>query len=136
MNNRKEQAIQSYHEDAIRRRNNGLTETFDDYYLDGVRWADKHPKSPWIDINKERPKPLNKFVIDSDGTVIDIHLDDKEESPDYLCHKPNGFFFMARPYESLQGLMWYGANGSYICELDKVDYYMVIPVLPKEGGGQ
>lgn len=100
----------------------------------GAEWALK--QSPWIDTSKEYPKPLNKLIIDSGKRVIDIQPNGAtEELPTYLCHKTSeDLCFVARSYESLQGLEWYGVYGNRICGIDDVDYYMPIPAIPKKGG--
>lgn len=34
------------------RRERGLTEARDDYFVDGVQWADEHPRKGLVDLNK------------------------------------------------------------------------------------
>ena len=51
----------------------GLTETRDDYFVDGVQWADEHPKeepvSIWHDAS-EKPKRDDLLIETNDGRII------------------------------------------------------------------
>lgn len=38
--------------DGNYRSHNGMTETRDDYFVDGVQWADEHPRKGFVDIDK------------------------------------------------------------------------------------
>ena len=42
--------------DGNYRSHNGMTETRDDYFVDGVQWADEHPKESWWRPVTELPK--------------------------------------------------------------------------------
>ena len=44
------------------RKSNGLTETCDDYFVDGVQWADEHPiKVKEVELEKEIDLQINKL---------------------------------------------------------------------------
>jgi hypothetical protein len=45
------------------RRERGMTETNDDYFVDGVQWADEHPKKSWWRPVTEWPKDGEKILM-------------------------------------------------------------------------
>lgn len=45
------------------RRQRGMTETRDDYFVDGVQWADDHPKKSWWRPVTEPPKDGEKILM-------------------------------------------------------------------------
>ena len=45
------------------RRERGLTETRDDYFVDGVQWADEHPKQSWWRPVTECPKDKEPILM-------------------------------------------------------------------------
>jgi hypothetical protein len=45
------------------RRERGMTETRDDYFVDGVQWADEHPKKSWWRPVTEWPKDGEKILM-------------------------------------------------------------------------
>lgn len=90
-------------------------------------------ESVWVSVDDNEPKPINRLTIDAGNMVIDIQPDDIEHQPIYICHdffKKN--YFMARPYETLEGLSWCDLKGNRLCDINNVDYYMIIPKLPKK----
>lgn len=45
------------------RRDRGLSETNDDYFVDGVQWADEHPKQTWWRPVTELPKDGESILM-------------------------------------------------------------------------
>ena len=62
------EAVKAASNDANYRRERGFTETRDDFFVDGVQWADEHPKTGMVDLNmvwhdaSEEPED-NKFIF-------------------------------------------------------------------------
>lgn len=51
----------------------GLTETRDDYFVDGVQWADEHPKSiVWSDEDENKRHALQVFLTHCYGMELDV----------------------------------------------------------------
>lgn len=67
---RTKQALQAYYDDAAKRRNGGLTQTFDDYFIDGVLWADSHPKPLWTRAKDEKPKANELMLVQSSDDIF------------------------------------------------------------------
>lgn len=59
--NRLQQAAADFNHIAANRRNKNLTETFDDYFLEGVQWADAHPRYTHMTINSNNSNPSNNM---------------------------------------------------------------------------
>ena len=47
------EAVQAASNQANYRKSQGFTETCDDYFVDGVQWADEHPAKIEVDLDKE-----------------------------------------------------------------------------------
>lgn len=49
------------------RRERGMTEARDDYFVDGVQWADEHPKQSWWRPVTELPKKGEQILVKTDN---------------------------------------------------------------------
>ena len=45
------QAVKAGSNDSNYRRKHGMTETCDDYFVDGVQWADEHPRKGLVSVD-------------------------------------------------------------------------------------
>lgn len=64
--NRLQEAAMDFYHIAANRRNKNLTETFDDYFLEGVHWADARPRythSPWISVKEQMPPAMKGVIV-------------------------------------------------------------------------
>lgn len=90
-------------------------------------------ESVWVSVDDNEPEPINRFTVDESNVMIDISPNDMEQQPIYICHDLfKDKYFMARPYETSEGLSWCDMEGNRLCDIDNVDYYMIIPKLPKK----
>ena len=79
-------------------------------FIEGAKWADEHPKSPWISVKDDLP--CNNSYLTSSVCTDDVIV--------YECGKIyNSYMRMDVNNE------WYWAKG-------KPKYWMPIPELPKE----
>lgn len=76
---RTKQALQAYYDDAAKRRNGGLTQTFDDYFIDGVLWADSHPKPLWTRAKDEKPKTNELMLVQSSDDIFLAEADYRQK---------------------------------------------------------
>lgn len=69
------QAVEAASNQRSYRSSKGLTENRDDYFVDGVQWADEHPKEEpvsevWHDANEEQPEEYRDFAfVDYDDVM-------------------------------------------------------------------
>lgn len=85
----------------------------------GARWADEHPKSPWISVKDRLPDYDQDCVLSYENAFIEMGCrSTKESGIPYLDE--NGFVVMR--------------NGCrYTGDIVHVDYWMPIPELQKGG---
>ena len=76
----------------------------------GVKWADSHPKSPWISV--EEDLPCNHEEL--------LNPDDKRNTS-YVVAIIHGYVIMSRMYK---------LNGKWYWENDEPTYWFPIPKLP------
>lgn len=92
----------------------------------GARWADEHPKSPWINTHKSLPKAIDILGI-SDVSKIKW----------CLCHTKVAYqtYFVGYYAVSIddEHKVWCNIRGEEVCGPYEVDYYMPLPELPKGG---
>lgn len=97
-------------------------------FEDGAKWADEHPKSPWISVEDELPEG-NVEVLGYFG--IGVWSDGTKEPVFYLCSRRNGRPFACDEYGfELRGVDL--ENGD--TEMTGPKYWMHIPKISKEGG--
>lgn len=85
-------------------------------FYQGVKWADKHPKSPWISVKDDLPCNHEELIflggLIDDSETIDVFV--RYESGDIWCD-----------------YMIY-TNGKWKWSDGEPDYWMIAPKLPKE----
>ena len=83
----------------------------------GVKWADEHPKSPWISVKDDLPCNHEELIIDDE-------LFDKHTKP-VICKKSYGV--------SCVGIMIYNVDRNvWRWVSEKPTHWFPIPELPKE----
>ena len=83
----------------------------------GVKWADEHPKSPWISVKDDLPCNHEELIIDDE-------LLDKHTKP-VICIKSYGV--------SCVGIMIYNVDrNAWHWVSEKPTHWFPIPELPKE----
>ena len=82
-------------------------------FLEGAKWADKNPKSPWISVEDRLPEPEKDVIIINKRKNTDI---------DHLTDDGEGNYY------------WWKSDDTIWCEDDKITHWMPIPELPKEDG--
>ena len=83
----------------------------------GVKWADAHPKSPWISVEEDLPCNHEELIIDDE-------LFDKHTKP-VICKKSYGV--------SCVGIMIYNVDRNvWRWVSEKPTHWFPIPELPKE----
>ena len=83
----------------------------------GVKWADEHPKSPWISVKDDLPCNHEELIID-DGLL------DKHTKP-VICNKSYGVCCV--------GIMVYNADrNAWHWVSEKPTHWFPIPELPKK----
>lgn len=109
---------------AANRRNKKMTETFDDYFLEGVRWADAHPQSPWVSVDDYLP-PTGKEVYVCSTIYSRFgewktkrYEGNKNEYGFYIKRDHNGFMIDHAPYYS---------------PIMQITHWRMAPDLPKGG---
>ena len=94
----------------------------------GARWADEHPKSPWVNTHKSLPKAID---------VLDYS--DMSKIKWCLCHTKVAYqtYFVGYYAVSIddEHKVWCNIRGEEVCGPYEVDYYMPLPEL-LEGGGR
>ena len=75
-------------------------------FIEGAKWADAHPKSPWISTGKYLPK----------------------QGGHYLCNDGNNHISML----AFCGDRWFNSRTFNDIPLEVVKYWMPIPKIPKE----
>ena len=94
----------------------------------GARWADEHPKSPWVNTHKSLPKAID---------VLDYS--DMSKIKWCLCHTKVAYqtYFVGYYAVSIddEHKVWCNIRGEEVCGPYEVDYYMPLPEL-QEGGGR
>lgn len=76
----------------------------------GARWADEHPKSPWISVKDDLPYNHEEL----------LNPDDKRNTS-YVVAIIHGYVIMSRMYK---------LNGKWYWENDEPTYWFPIPKLP------
>lgn len=98
----------------------------DDYYYDprdcfeeGAKWADAHPKSPWISVDEDLPCNHSDLVL----TYNEIPLSTKRV---LVMTDINTLFLCDMKKDNDRGWIW-----NYSTK-DKITHWFSIPELPKE----
>jgi len=83
-NERWKQAVEAGSNNRNYRRERGFTETRDDAFVDGVQWADEHPRkglvdldNVWHDARKENPNDRDLLIVnipDKDFEINSYHI--------------------------------------------------------------
>ena len=96
----------------------------DDYYYDprdcfeeGAKWADEHPKSPWISVEDDLPCNHEELIVD-DGLL------DKHTKP-VICNKSYGVCCVGIMIYNVDKKAWHWVS-------EKPTHWFPIPELPKE----
>ena len=76
----------------------------------GVKWADEHPKSPWISVKDDLPCNHEEL----------LNPDDKRDTS-YVVTIIHGYVIMSRMYK---------LNGKWYWENDEPTHWFPIPKLP------
>ena len=99
----------------------------DDYYYDprdcfeeGAKWADEHPKSPWINVDEDLPCNHEELIIDEQ--VFGIW--DKHTKP-VICNKSYGVSCVGIMIYNVDKKAWHWVS-------EKPTHWFPIPELPKE----
>ena len=95
----------------------------DDYYYDprdcfeeGAKWADEHPKSPWISVDDDLPCNHKELII-SDKSSENLTV------TEYVVAAIYGYKILSRMYE---------LDGKWCWGNDEPTHWFPIPKLPKE----
>lgn len=83
----------------------------------GVKWADEHPKSPWISVKDDLPCNHEELIID-DGIL------DKHTKP-VICNKSYGVCCVGIMIYNVDRNAWHWVS-------EKPTHWFPIPELPKE----
>lgn len=94
----------------------------DDYYYDprdcfeeGAKWADEHPKSPWISVEDDLPCNHEELIVDDE-------LLDKHTKP-VICNKSYGICCVGIMIYSVDRNAWHWVS-------EKPTHWFPIPKLP------
>ena len=87
-------------------------------FYQGVKWADKHPKSPWISVNDDLPCNHSDLVL----TYNDIPFSTKR----VLVMTDVHTLFLCEMKKDDRGWIW-----NYSTK-DKITHWFPIPEFPKE----
>ena len=87
-------------------------------FYQGAKWADKHPKSPWISVNDDLPCNHSDLVL----TYNDIPFSTKR----VLVMTDVHTLFLCEMKKDDRGWIW-----NYSTK-DKITHWFPIPELPKE----
>ena len=87
-------------------------------FYQGAKWADKHPKSPWISVNDDLPCNHSDLVL----TYNDIPFSTKR----VLVMTETHTLFLCEMKKDYSGWIW-----NYSTK-DKITHWFPIPELPKE----
>ena len=85
----------------------------------GVKWADSHPKSPWISVDEDLPCNHSDLVL----TYNDIPFSTKRV---WVMTDIHTLFLCDMKKDDDRGWIW-----NYFTK-DKITHWMPIPELPKE----
>ena len=92
----------------------------DDYYYDprdcfeeGAKWADEHPKSPWISVEEDLPFNHKELLYDTESSIF-------PSTKSVLIRTKENAYELSYMY--IRGYRW---NWDY--DLDKVTHWMPIP---------
>lgn len=84
-------------------------------FREGVKWADEHPKSPWISVKERLPKrPKSKYNYDNMY---------------FVTREGSSMAFVAIFHKNRK---WYIPDHMQYTEIVAPDYWMPIPELPKK----
>lgn len=94
-------------------------------FVDGARWADENPQSPWISVENDLPCNHEEFIIKGTGITKEVLvlLEDKEINN--LSSKTMSMIFDDATWE----WVWEINYWIYNC---RVTHWMYIPEIPKE----
>ena len=88
-------------------------------YMSGIKWADEHPKSPWISVDEDLPCNHSDLVL----TYNDIPFSTERVLVMTDIHT---LFLCDMKKDNNRGWIW-----NYSTK-DKITHWMPIPELPKE----
>ena len=94
------------HNDTLK----GLLKHYQKGFTAGVKWADEHPKSPWISVKDDLPCNHEEL----------LNPDDKRNTS-YVVAIIHGYVIMSRMYK---------LNGKWYWENDEPTHWFPIPKLP------
>ena len=83
-----------------------------DSFIEGVKWADAHPKSPWISVNKDLPYNHQEL------------LEAKCQTKEVFVKRALGFFDICYMQKIDGKWIWFPYKS--------IEFWMPIPKLPKE----
>ena len=87
-----------------------------DFFQEGAEWADSHPKSPWISVDKDLPCNHSE-LISPDKSSENLTV------TEYVVAVVYGYKVLSRMYES---------DGKWYWETDEPTHWFAIPNPPKE----
>ena len=83
----------------------------------GVKWADAHPKSPWISVKDDLPCNHEELIVD--GGILDKH------TKPVICNKSYGVCCVGIMIYNVDRNAWHWVS-------EKPTHWFPIPELPKE----
>ena len=83
----------------------------------GVKWADKHSKSPWISVDDDLPCNHEEFIVVNDGDIITKSV-----------YTFSDFFGFTTNYMEKRGSEWCW----FLSFKGSITHWFPIPELPKE----
>ena len=89
-----------------------------DSFIEGAKWADNHPKSPWINVEEDLPFNHKELLYDTESSIFPY------TKPVLIRTKENAHELS---YMYVHEYRW---NWDY--DLDEITHWMPIPELPKE----
>lgn len=92
-------------------------------FISGAKWADRHPKSPWISVKKRLPALLKKKKGESEQSSKSVFV-----IVENVNYKP--YCAVAALYKPSYGGTVWTFDGKL--NDDEITHWMPIPELPKE----
>ena len=89
--------------------------TYSNGFIDGARWADANPKSPWISIKKDLPCNHPELITGESSIYSEITIP--------VIAVIHNFIIMSRMYKE---------DGKWHWENDEPTYWFPVPESPKE----